>query len=151
MARNDVLIRARPAEVFDVLTDPSSYGFWVVGTKRVRGHDRSWPKPGSRFHHTVGIGPARLRDDSEVLEIERDRRLVLEARTRPFGTATVELELVPRKRGKATKVTMREVARSGPLRVVWNRWNPMFDIAVHLRNVVALRRLKRLAEARADD
>jgi uncharacterized protein YndB with AHSA1/START domain len=145
MAKNDVIIRARPADVFAVLTDPESYGFWVVGSKRIRGYDRGWPRPGSRFRHTVGFGPLTLSDDSQVLEIEQDRRLVLEARVRPFGTATVALDLKPVKRGKATEVTMREEARRGPARRVWN---PLLDAATHARNVIALRRLKRLAEAR---
>ena len=145
MARNDVLIKARPADVFEVLTDAEAYGFWVVGAKEIRSKDKRWPRRGSRFHHTVGVGSATVKDTSEVLDIRQDRRLVLEARVRPFGTATVELDLKPANRGKATRVIMHEEARRGPLRRVWN---PVFDTAVHVRNVVALRRLKRLAESR---
>src|SRR3954451_7107488 len=116
MARNDIIVNARPADVFGVLTDPGAFGYWVVGAKRVRGHDRAWPRRGSRFHHTVGVGPVVLDDNSKVLEIKQDRRLVLEAPVRPFGIATVELDLKPVKRGKATKVTMREEPLRGPLR-----------------------------------
>jgi uncharacterized protein YndB with AHSA1/START domain len=146
VALNDIRINARPADVFSVLTDPGAYGFWVVGSKRIRGHDRNWPKKGSRFHHTIGAGPFELDDNSKVLDIERDKRLVLEARFRPFGTATIELLLKPLRRGKATKVTMREVPRGGPARRIWN---PLLDAAMYLRNEIALRRLKRLAEAQA--
>jgi uncharacterized protein YndB with AHSA1/START domain len=146
VARNDIVIRARPADVFEVLTDAESYGFWVVGSKEIRGTDRRWPRRGSRFHHTVGVGPLTLHDNSKVLDIKQDRRLVLEARIRPFGTATVELDLKPIKRGKATKVVMYEEARRGPLRRVWN---PVLDVATSARNTIALRRLKKLAEARA--
>lgn len=145
MARNDIVIQARPADVFEVLTDAESYGFWVVGSKEIRGKDRRWPRRGSRFHHTVGVGPATIKDTSKVLDIQQDRRLVLEVRVRPLGTATVELDLKPVKRGKATKVTMYEEARRGPWRRVWG---PVFDAGVHGRNVIALRRLKRLAESR---
>ncbi|MCU1426153.1 MAG: Polyketide cyclase/dehydrase [Actinomycetia bacterium] len=148
MARNDLIIRARPSDVFAVLSDPDSYGEWVVGSKRIRDHDRRWPKPGSRFHHTVGVGPLTVKDNSKVLELERDKRLVLEARVRPFGTATVDLRLKPVRRGKATKVTMREEARGGRLR---RTWNPVFDAATHARNAVALRRLKRMVEARSGE
>jgi uncharacterized protein YndB with AHSA1/START domain len=146
MSRNTVVIRARPDAVFDVLTDAEAYGFWVVGAKEIRGTDRRWPRRGSRFHHSVGAGPATIKDTSKVLDIKRDRRLVLEARVRPFGTAVVELDLKPVKRGKATKVTMYEEPRRGPWRFVWG---PVFDTAVHLRNAVALQRLRRLAETRA--
>jgi uncharacterized protein YndB with AHSA1/START domain len=146
MARNSVTIKARPAEVFAVLTDAHAYGFWVVGAKKVRGKDRSWPRRGSRFHHTVGVGPATLEDNSEVLDIRTDRRLKLEVRVRPFGTATVDVHLRPTKRGKATKVVMFEEPRRG---VASKVWNPAFDAAMHVRNDIALRRLKKLAEARA--
>jgi uncharacterized protein YndB with AHSA1/START domain len=146
MARNDIVIDARPSDVFEVLADPDSFGFWVVGAKEVRGHDRHWPRRGSRFHHTVGVGPLQVKDNSKVLDIEQDRRLVLEARVRPFGTAKVELDLKPVRRGTKTKVTMTEEARRGPMK---RAWNPLVDVAMYARNVIALRRLKRLAEARA--
>jgi hypothetical protein len=146
MARNDIVIKARPSDVFDVLTDAQAYGVWVVGAKEIRGRDRRWPRRGSRFRHTVGVGSATVQDDSKVLDIARDRRLVLEARVRPFGTATVDLDLQPVRRGKATKVTMLEAPRRGPLRYVWN---PVLEAAMHVRNSIALRRLKRLAESRA--
>jgi hypothetical protein len=145
MARNDIVIDARPADVFEVLSDAEAYGFWVVGAKEIRGRDPRWPRRGSRFHHTVGVGPATLQDDSKVLDVARDRRLVLEARVRPFGTATVDLDLQPVRRGNATKVTMVETPRRGPARHVWN---PVFEAATHVRNAIALRRLKRLAESR---
>jgi uncharacterized protein YndB with AHSA1/START domain len=146
MARNDIVIDARPSDVFAVLADPGSFGFWVVGSKEVRGHDRHWPRRGSKFHHTVGVGPLQVKDDSKVLDVSQDRRLVLEARVRPFGTVLVELDLRPVRRGKKTKVTMVEEARRGPMK---RAWNPLFDAAMYARNVIALRRLKRLAEARA--
>jgi hypothetical protein len=146
MARNSVTIRARPADVFSVLTDAHAYGFWVVGAKEIRGKDRRWPRPGSRFHHTVGVGPATVEDNSEVLDIRTDRRLTLEVRVRPFGTATVDVRLRPLRRGRATKVVMREEPRRGPARGLWN---PVFDAVMYARNEVALRRLKKLAEARA--
>ena len=146
MARNDIVVNARPADVFGVLTDPGAFAVWVVGAKRIRGHDRSWPRRGSKFHHTVGVGPVQLSDDSKVLEVEQDKRLVLEARVRPFGTATIDLRLKPKRRGRATRVTLRETARRGPAE---RAWNPVFDLMMHARNAIALRRLKRLAEARA--
>jgi uncharacterized protein YndB with AHSA1/START domain len=146
MARNETLIRARPADVFAVLTDPDAYGYWVVGSKEIRGVDKRWPRRGSRFHHTIGAGPVTLQDNSKVIDIKQDKRLVLEARFRPIGTAIIDLRLKPKSRGKATKVTMIEKAGRGPMRRVWN---PAVEIGMRVRNRFALRRLKRLAEERA--
>jgi uncharacterized protein YndB with AHSA1/START domain len=142
MARNDVLINAPASDVFNVLTDAGAYGSWVVGTKEVRGHDRAWPRRGSKFHHTIGAGPMQLRDNTEVLDIRQGQRLLLEVRVRPFGTAVVDIAVRP-EGGNATKVTMHEMPLRGPLA---RTWNPVFDAVTFVRNVVALRRLKRLCE-----
>src|SRR3954451_21888989 len=48
---------APPDEVFAVLADARSYGEWVVGSKDVRAADPGFPAPGSRFPHSVGLGP----------------------------------------------------------------------------------------------
>ena len=62
-----------------------------------------------------------------------------------FGTAIVDIELKPRRRGKTTKVIMRESPRSGPAKRLWN---PALEAVTHVRNAIALKRLKRLAESR---
>jgi len=146
MARNDVLINASATDVFNVLTDAGAYSRWVVGTKEVRGHDRAWPRSGSKFHHTIGAGPVRLRDNTKVLDIQQDQRLLLEARVGPLGHAVVDIAVRPAG-GNATKVTMHEMPLRGPLA---RTWNPLFDAVTHARNVIALRRLKRLCEAIGD-
>ena len=69
---------AAPVEtVFAVLTDPTTYPSWLIGAADIRSIDRSWPAPGSRFHHRVGVGPftqlsalAKMRAD-EVLPTPR--------------------------------------------------------------------------------
>ena len=53
---------------------PARYGDWVVGSKRIRAADASWPAPGSRFHHTVGVGPLSLDDHTESLEADAAMR-----------------------------------------------------------------------------
>ena len=46
-----------PEAVWDVLADPGGYGYWVVGSKLIRDAEPAWPAPGSKFHHTIGVGP----------------------------------------------------------------------------------------------
>ncbi len=143
MARNQAYIDAPPATVFSVLSDPDSYGEWVVGSRAIRDADADFPAVGSRFHHQVGIPPLLLNDHTEVLENESDSRLVLRAKTRPFATARVELQLVPD--GHGTQVTMLEGAGDLPSRILLNR---VTDPLLHLRNRHSLDRLRRLAERR---
>ena len=54
------------------------------------------PAPGSRFHHTIGVGPLKLDDHTEVIAADRPRRFELRAKGRPAGTARVTLEMHPR-------------------------------------------------------
>jgi uncharacterized protein YndB with AHSA1/START domain len=141
MARNETQIAVAPERVFDVLIDAATYGDWVVGSRDVRGADADWPSVGSRFHHRVGVGPLTLNDHTEVLEIDRPRRLVLHARARPLGTAKVDLRLEPSPEG--TRVTMIETAGDLLSRL---GINPLTDPLVRLRNKESLRRLRRIVE-----
>lgn len=141
MATTHQQISAPPERVFAVLSDPQSYGDWVVGSDTIRDADPAWPAAGSRFYHRVGVGPFKLNDHTEVLEVDPPRRLVLHARARPLGTAKVTLLLTPQ--GDATLVTMREEAGDPLSRLAIN---PLTDWLVHHRNVESLRRLKRIAE-----
>src|SRR6476469_10361131 len=79
---------ATPAQVWDVLADGWTYASWVVGASRVRSVDPSWPAPGALIHHSAGAWPLLLDDETEVVESEPGRRLVLQARGRPLGAAT---------------------------------------------------------------
>ena len=141
MARNVAHVAAPPERVFAVLEDADAYGDWVVGSRRIRGTDPDWPAPGSRVHHTVGVGPLTVSDNTEVLEYVPPQRLVLQARTRPFGTARVMLELVPAEGG--TRVTMVEDPGDPLSRLLWN---PLIHLLVRVRNCESLRRLRRIAE-----
>ena len=141
MARTETHIDASPERVFAVLSDASSYGEWVVGSRRVRDSDPDFPRRGSRFHHEVGTPPLILRDHTEVLESDPPRRLVLAAKTRPFAIARVELVLRPERGG--THVTMIEGAHDLRSRLLLN---PFTDPLLGLRNVESLRRLRALAE-----
>ena len=70
MATTHQQISAPPERVFAVLSDPQSYGDWVVGSDTIRDADSAWPDAGSRFYHRVGAGPLKLNDHTEVLEVD---------------------------------------------------------------------------------
>jgi NAD(P)-dependent dehydrogenase (short-subunit alcohol dehydrogenase family)/uncharacterized protein YndB with AHSA1/START domain len=142
MARNRVHIHAAPEEVFAVLADPERYPEWVVGADKVRDYDEEFPQVGSRFHHKVGPGPINVRDYSEVLEVDPPHRLVLKAKARPLGTATIELDL--RESADGTELRMEEVPGDRLTSLVVG--NPVADQALRIRNAEALSRLKRLVE-----
>lgn len=143
MARNQRYIDAPPEQVFAVLSDAWSYAEWVVGSTHIRDADAAFPAAGSRFHHTIGIGPLRLHDHTEVLESHPPRRLRLEARARPLGSATVTLDLAPERQG--TRVTMIEDPSgfTAPLRFL-----PPTHLLTRIRNGESLRRLQALVERR---
>jgi uncharacterized protein YndB with AHSA1/START domain len=131
-----------PERVFAVLARPEPYADWVVGSDTIRDADPNWPATGSRFHHRVGVGPFKVQDHTEVIEVEPPRKLVLHARARPLGTALVSLLLEPQ--GDSTRVTMHETAGDALSKLAIN---PLTDWLVHHRNVESLRRLKRIAES----
>jgi uncharacterized protein YndB with AHSA1/START domain len=141
MATTHAQIAASPDEVFAALANAENYGDWVVGSDTVRDVDPSWPKVGSRFHHRVGFGLLKVNDHTEVLEVSAPHRLVMHARARPLGTAKVTMLLAERDGG--THVTMIEVAGDQLSRLALNR---LTDPLVHIRNVEALRRLRRIVE-----
>jgi uncharacterized protein YndB with AHSA1/START domain len=137
----ETYVNATPEAVFDVLADPCGYAHWVVGASRTRKFDRSWPRPGSKFHHTQGFFGIGLPDNTEVVCSNPPRQLVLEARIRPFAVNKVEMRLRPS--GPGTQVTMIEYPVGGIAEKVDN---PLMDKLLHLRNVESLRRLRRMAE-----
>jgi uncharacterized protein YndB with AHSA1/START domain len=144
MSHNSINVDASPETVYDVLSDPPSYEIWVVGNKSIRGYDKSWPVPGSEFHHKVGFGLLAIKDKTVAIESEPPRRLVMAVRAMPFVKATVSLTIEPD--GTGSRVTMEEHGRGAP----WEKlWNPALDGLTKLRNAETLRRLKRLAEVRA--
>ena len=144
MARESTHIDAPLEAAWEALADGWRYSDWVVGWRLVREVAAGWPAPGTRIHHTVGIGPLSWNDDTEVIEVEEPHRLLLEARLRPFGTARVQLELADRDGG--THVTIDERPADGPLARLHNSAS---DLLLKGRNVESLRRFKRVAESQA--
>jgi hypothetical protein len=129
--------------VWNVLSQPLLYADFVVGSKFIRNYDADWPAVDTRLHHTLGIGPLALKDESTVIEVEPRRHLRLHTGLRPFGVNVVVFRLEPLD-GDRTRVTIEEDRLEGPLRFVPRL---LADPALSLRNKALLRRLSRLAEA----
>ena len=137
------MIAAAPQAVFDVLSDPRGYAYWVLGSMEIRGADADWPQVGSRFHHTLGLGPLRLRDHTEVEELRPGRFLQLVAHARWLGSARIKLEIERVDGG--TRVTMIEDPADTRTAFVFQ---PLTHLLVRARNVPSLDRLAELAEGR---
>ncbi|MFF1573894.1 SRPBCC family protein [Leifsonia sp. NPDC058292] len=138
-------LRCSPEQVFAVLADPWVYPTWVVGASRLRAADQNWPTPGCRLHHSIGVWPLVLNDETVVLEWDAPRRVVLEAKTRPVGRERVIIEV--KRRADGCVVRMEEYPSAGPLRFVPR---PLVDAALHIRNTETLRRLEWVARGRAE-
>lgn len=136
-------MEASPDQVWSVLADGWLYSSWVVGAARIRQVEHDWPATGSRIHHSAGMWPLMLDDDSEVLEADPPRRLVLRARGWPAGEAQVTILLHPH--GPHTEVEILEDAVRGPGLLVPR---PVRSVTLGLRNTETLRRLALIAEGR---
>lgn len=134
-----------PARVWAVLADGWLFGNWVVGSSRIRQVDAAWPASGAKIHHSFGVWPLVIDDETESLRCVPDQELTLRARGWPVGEATVRLRLEPAGPG-ATTVTMAEDVTAGPGRAVPR---PARRPLVQVRNKEALRRLALLAEGGA--
>lgn len=141
MARTSTYVDAPPERVFEILDDPGTYEFWVVGSKEIRSVEPEWPAVGSSFHHSVGMGPLTIKDSTSVLERDAPRRLKLRARARPTGIAHVLFEVTPS--GSGSQVAIHEEPVEGP--PAWLH-NPLQDKLIDRRNVETLRRLRWLVE-----
>jgi uncharacterized protein YndB with AHSA1/START domain len=140
VATNRRLMPVPPDSVWDVLADPDSYAYWVVGSKAVRAADPGFPAAGTRFHHTVGVGPLQVRDHTEVIEAAPPRLLHLRAKARPLGTASVVLKLEPHSEGTRVELVERPDGIYSVLAL-----NPLLQLATKMRNAEALARLESLA------
>lgn len=143
MSTNRMRIDAPAESVFAVLADPHTYRDWVAGCDNIRAAEGDWPAVDSKFHHTVGIGPLKVRDNTKVLSVVPGRRLVLEARARPAGVVEVIFELEPH--GEATEVTIIEYPVRGFANAVHN---PLLNGLIFLRNAETLRRLNKVVQQR---
>jgi uncharacterized protein YndB with AHSA1/START domain len=129
-----------PAAVWAALADAGGYGYWVVGSKVIREADATWPAPGSKIHHTVGLGPFEFTDHTESIEAVAPRRLQLRAKARPLGTAKVTLEMTPKDGGTIVRITENPDGAFRPLALI-----PPLQAFSALRNAESLMRLEELA------
>ncbi len=145
MATNEMAASCSADAVFAVLANGWLYPTWVVGASRMRLVEDEWPAPGSKIHHSFGVWPALLNDNTESLAWEPPRRAVFKARGWPLGAARVELQVQPTADG--CRVRIIEDVVSGPGLALPK---PARDIALHIRNAETLNRLRYLAEGSAD-
>jgi uncharacterized protein YndB with AHSA1/START domain len=137
-------INTTPQRVWEMLSDGWLYPLWVVGATRMRDVDEDWPTVGSRPHHSVGVWPLVIDDDTEITECEPMQRLGLRAKAWPLlGEADVLLEL--HVQGAGTRVVMSEDAATPPGTLVPK---PLRAPGIQWRNTESLRRLAFLAERR---
>ncbi len=129
-----------PEAVWEALADPSGYAYWVVGSKLIRDAEPGFPAPGTKFHHTIGVGPFTLDDHTEVLEAERPRLLKLRAKGRPLGTASVTLRMTPKDGGTTVEMVERP---DGPFAIL--NFSPLVHALTKVRNAESLMRLEELA------
>ena len=144
VARNDTFISTPPHEVFELLSDPRTYGHWVAGSREIRAADPAWPAVGTAFDHTVGMRFLRIKDHTSVLAARPPVMLQLCARARPLPDARVTMHLQPE--GAGTRVTMIEAPANRLLSLLAG---PIGHALIKLRNVESLKRLKELAEGTA--
>lgn len=142
MARNSTHIDAPPADVWRVLEDAYAYPQWVVGTDRTVDVDREWPAPGSAFRVHVVFGHV---DSTTVKAIVPGARIVLDAASSYLGPARVTIDIEAE--GDGTRLTLIEdpAGKVAALRLV-----PPVHLAIRLRNVESLRRLRQLVQSRRE-
>ncbi len=132
-----------PSAVLALLADGRRYADWVVGAKRIRAVDPTWPEVGSQFHHTVGVGPLSTSDATEVLAFARPGGpVVLKARAWPTGSARVTI--TAERTNEGSEVVIDEVTLERPAKSLNNQ---VIDGLINLRNVESLRRMERALTA----
>lgn len=143
MSTTTRFVNAAPDKVWQVLADGWLYPLWVVGAARIRDVDESWPQEGAKIHHSVGMWPALVDDDTEVLECKPPGMIRLLARAWPAGEAEVRITLTAS--GTGTEVVIEEDVVTGPATLVPEL---LTRPALTWRNVESLRRLAFIAENR---
>ncbi|MCS5715166.1 SRPBCC domain-containing protein [Herbiconiux sp. CPCC 205716] len=143
MSTNVRYINASPEQVFDVLADGWLFPVWVVGASRMREVADDWPRVGSKLHHSFGVWPAVIDDETTVLEWDPPRHMVIQPAGWPIGEARVTIDVKPR--GDGALVRIRERAVKGPGAFVPSL---VLDVPLYVRNVETLRRLAWIAENR---
>jgi uncharacterized protein YndB with AHSA1/START domain len=129
------VVQASPAEVYAVLSDPTTYPEWLTGAQRIRRVDPDFPREGSTFGHEVGpAAAATVADESESLVDDPPHHLRLAVHAGPLaGIADFRL----RATGEGTEVVFQETI-TGALAYAMPALRPL----LHARNRAALSRLR---------
>ena len=143
MSTNVRFMRCKPEDVFVVLADAWLFPTWVVGASRMRDVDADWPQPGSQLHHSFGVWPVLIDDETTMLEWDPPRRAVFKPTGWPIGEAIVAIDVKPR--GEGCVVRIQEGAIAGPPTLLPDF---LLDLGLHPRNAETLQRLAFIAEAR---
>lgn len=68
-------------QVWQVVADGWTYSQWVVvGNSRMRAVEPNWPALGTKIHHTIGVWPATIDDETVVEACKPLAELVLLAK-----------------------------------------------------------------------
>ena len=137
---------AKRQQVWDMLADGWTYSQWVVGSSRMRAVDADWPAEGSTIHHSIGVWPGVINDETVVEHCSPGHELVLLAKLGPFGAARITLRLEETSDG--CRIVMDEVPVRGPIAVLPKR---VALAALWPRNRECTWRLASLAERRLPD
>ena len=143
MSTNSRVMSCTPEAVFAVLADGWLFPGWVVGASRMRTVDESWPEVGSSLHHSFGVWPFLINDETKVEELSQPTHLVMRARGWPIGEARVQIDIEPHSRG--CRVLIDEKATSGPGALIPDA---LMNLPLYLRNIETLKRLAFIAEGR---
>ncbi|UFS59824.1 SRPBCC family protein [Subtercola endophyticus] len=144
MATNHRTMKCAPEDVFTVIANGWFFPTWVVGASRMRDVDETWPHVGSHLHHSFGVWPVLINDETTSLQWDPPHRVVMQPKGWPLGEARVVVEVKPHTKG--CRVTIVEHAVKGPGTLLPRT---ALDVALFIRNVETLKRLAFMAEAKA--
>jgi hypothetical protein len=138
-------IDAPAATVWDVVTDWSAQGEWILGTRvTVQGTDGA-RRLGGRFVAFTGVGPVGFTDPMEVVEWDPPRRCVVAHLGRVVrGDGVFEVTELGPARSRFLWTERLELPLGALGRVGWPLVRPAFRLGVEQ----SLRRLGRICEAR---
>lgn len=133
-----------PSEaVFEVVADGWLYPAWVVGACRMRDVDDDWPAVGAGLHHSIGVWPIVVDDETTVTAWDPPRRAEFHARVRPIAEALIVIEAKPRGNGCVVRASYDIL---GGLSLIPR---PVLDLLTRPRNAEMLRRLSHISVGRA--
>ncbi|MEF2978509.1 SRPBCC family protein [Subtercola sp. YIM 133946] len=144
MSTNHRTMTCSADDVFAVIANGWYFPTWVVGASRMRDVEETWPHVGSHLHHSFGVWPVLINDETTSLQWNPPHRVVMQPKGWPIGEARVTVEVKPHKKG--CRVTIHEHAVKGPGTLIPSR---LLDAALFIRNIETLRRLAFMAEAGA--